>query len=613
MIDFMKQKMTRRALNCLLLSTLGLTTACVDNSYDLTKDIDLTITVGGDLTTPGNSSEEITLDDLFDVDYATSDLDTLDNGDFILCVNGEPTSSNVEVEDVTVDRATAHKISRDLIFMSDWLENDETPALPIEDLNPEWELKNNDIPDDVVDLEFADDIQNNEVSLRLDLEGNTLGVVLKKGMRFTFPSYLQVALTDAFTSQCFALSQENGQTVMTLKNDFHLSTSGAEWRVSINRIYFKSTDGVVVPEGEGFIAATANAKAKVLFNIEIPVDGDVAVKSQDFPAGSSQVEFHLVSRVVSNEMVMGRVRAKVNPDIDFTVSEVTIEDLPDFLTDNDVNADLTNPQVLLRVNNQAEVDVNLQAELHSYKEGNKLQTVVLGTDMNTVNSKTIRLKASAENLLCISPLNENVPDGYTWVQVENLPDLIRTIPDLIRVENVEAKVLQQFYTVELGVKKEVHTDYDLNAPLEFGKEFSIVYKDTLDGWSEDIENYEMKELEVSLSAINRIPLNLDLSAMAIDAQGNVMEDVLVETDGFIAAGTKTEPNTKVLTFTLKKKDGTRIKNLDGLILRLDGKAFREEDQSQSDTWESQTLNASQTLKLDDLKLRIKGGVTVDLN
>lgn len=605
--------MTRRALNCLLLSALGLTTACVDNSYDLTKDIDLTITVGGDLTTPGNSSEEITLDDLFDVDYETSDLDTLDNGDFVLCVNGDPTSSSVKVNDVTVDRSEATKSSKMLTFTSDMLVQGETSTMAIEDLNPEWQLKNNDIPEDVIDLEYADDIQHNDVVLRLETEGNTKGVILKKGLRFTFPSYLQVALTDAFTSQWFALSQVNGQTVMTLKNDYRLASSGADWKVNINRIYFKSTGNVTVPTGEGFLAATANTKAKVLFNVEIPVDGDVAVKAQDFPAGSSEVNFRLVSHVVSNEMAMGRVRAKVNPDIDFTVSEVTIEDLPDFLTDNDVNADLTNPQVLLRVNNQSEVDVNLQAELHSYKEGNKLQTVVLGTDINTVNSKTIRLKASTENLLCISPLNENVPNGYTWVQVENLPDLIRTIPDLIKVENVEAKVLQQFYTVELGVNKEVYTDYDLNAPLEFGKEFSIVYKDTLDGWSEDIEKYEMKELEVSLSAINRIPLNLDLSAMAIDAQGHVMDDVLVETDGFIAAGTKTEPNTKVLTFTLKKKDGTRIKNLDGLILRLDGKAFRGEDQSQSDTWESQTLNASQTLKLDDLKLRIKGGVTMDLN
>lgn len=177
--------MTRRALNCLLLSALGLTTACVDNSYDLTKDIDLTITVGGDLTTPGNSSEEITLDDLFDVDYETSDLDTLNNGDFVLCVNGDPTSSSVKVNDVTVDRSEATKSSKMLTFTSDMLVQGETSTMAIEDLNPEWQLKNNDIPEDVIDLEYADDIQHNDVVLRLETEGNTKGVILKKGLRFT--------------------------------------------------------------------------------------------------------------------------------------------------------------------------------------------------------------------------------------------------------------------------------------------------------------------------------------------------------------------------------------------------------------------------------------------
>ena len=84
----MKQKMKKGTVGCLLLSALGITSACVDNSYDLSKDIDMTVTVGGDLTTPGNSSEEITLNDLFDVDYETSDLDTFEYGDFVLRVNG---------------------------------------------------------------------------------------------------------------------------------------------------------------------------------------------------------------------------------------------------------------------------------------------------------------------------------------------------------------------------------------------------------------------------------------------------------------------------------------------------------------------------------------------
>lgn len=601
--------MMKGTVACLLLSSLGITTACIDNSYDLTKDIDMTVTVGGDLTTPGNSSEEITLNDLFDVDYETSDLDTLDNGDFVLRVNGDPTNSTVKVNDVTVDGASAQKSSKTLTFTKSMVGE----AAPIEDLNPEWELKNNDVPSDVVDLKFADEIRNNEVSLKLSISGNSKGVWLKKGMTFTFPSYLEVKLTDPQTIALFDLKEVDGKNVMELKDDYHMLASGNQWHINLSRIYFKPEDGV--PTGEGFIPADGNTKAKVYFNVEIPVDGKVSVGNEDFPAGSNRVDFSLVSYVTSDEMILGRVCAKVDPDIDFSVSDVKIENLPDFLDDNEVNADLTNPQVLLRVKNDAEVDVNLQAVLHSYKDGNSLQAVTIGTDPSVEkNDKTIRLMAKTDNLLCVSPLKENIPAGYTWVQVENLPDLIQSIPDLIKVENIEAKVLQNFYTLDLGVEKEVTTDYDMNAPLEFGKDFSIVYKDTINGWSEDIEDFEMKEVEVTLNAINRIPLNLNMSATAIDAQGNEMTDVLVETEGFIAAGDMEKPNTKTLTFILKKNDETRIKNLDGLIIRLDGKAFLDENSDQAgEVWESKTLNANQTLKLDDLKLRIKGGVTLNLD
>ena len=160
----------------MLLSALGITSACVDNSYDLSKDIDMTVTVGGDLTTPGNSSEEITLNDLFDVDYETSDLDTLENGDFVLRVNGEPTYSTVEVSDVTVASSDSEPNESNLLtFTRSMLVNGETSPLPIEDLNPEWKLRNEEVPSDVVDLEFADDIRNNEVTLNLNIKGNTNG------------------------------------------------------------------------------------------------------------------------------------------------------------------------------------------------------------------------------------------------------------------------------------------------------------------------------------------------------------------------------------------------------------------------------------------------------
>ena len=41
--------------------------SCVDDSYDLTKDIDMTITVGGDLSIPGSGTEEFTLEEIMDL------------------------------------------------------------------------------------------------------------------------------------------------------------------------------------------------------------------------------------------------------------------------------------------------------------------------------------------------------------------------------------------------------------------------------------------------------------------------------------------------------------------------------------------------------------------
>lgn len=595
------------AIYCLMLSSLGITTACVDNSYDLSKDIDMTVTVGGDLTTPANSSEDIKVGDLLDIDTVSSDLKVDENGNYVLKVNGDPTNSTVKVNDVTIDAASTETESSKLRFTTSMLQsNGETSAEQIEELNPIWNLNNESVTEDVVDLKYADQIRNNEISLNLNLTGTANGAILKKGLTFTFPAYMEIG-EPATTQRDFdRKNMPDGTTQLILKNDRELTKQGLTWYVYLEKIYFTDHQ---IPEGEGFDGENHTVK----FNVSIPVEGNVTVKREHFPSGSSSVEFNLVSKVSSEEMTLDQVCAIVDPDIDFEVSDVTITDLPDFLTDNEVNADLENPKVLLQVENSAEVDVNLSGVLHAYRDGVSQAQVIIGTPTGTQNSHSICLKASSKNLLCLSPKEEGVPAGYTWVQVDGMSDLIRKIPNLIKVESIKAQVLPEFYTLTLGVDKNVRTDYDLNAPLEFGRDFGIVYKDTLDGWSEDLDDYEMKEVHVTLNAINRIPLNLEISATAIGKDGQVLADVMVETDGYIAAPAENEEKSEQkITFTLKKNDGSRIKNLDGLIIRLDGKAFIGDKQN-SGIWPSKTLNTSQTLKLDELRLNIKGGVTLDLN
>lgn len=64
----------------LLLTSFGITTSCIDNSYDLNKDIDMTISAGGEhLAIPVGYTEKITLDKIIE----------LDEGDDLQIVDGE--------------------------------------------------------------------------------------------------------------------------------------------------------------------------------------------------------------------------------------------------------------------------------------------------------------------------------------------------------------------------------------------------------------------------------------------------------------------------------------------------------------------------------------------
>lgn len=227
---------------------------------------------------------------------------------------------------------------------------------------------------------------------------------------------MDVSADDAVTGALFEFkkSKDNTKSLMVLKKDHHLSRfSDEQWKIKLNKVYFSSSkeNGVVVPESEGFIPAEKGNPAMVKFNVEIPITGNVTVEDKDFPANSSNINFKLVSTVTSQEMTLEKVRAKVDPVIDFNVSDVTIEDLPDFLTDNKVVADLDNPQVLLNVTNTAEVDVNFQAVLSSYKGGENKARIIVGTDTATNNESTIRLKGgSIVNKICLSPKKEDVPE-----------------------------------------------------------------------------------------------------------------------------------------------------------------------------------------------------------
>lgn len=596
---------TRKTLCYFLVGSLCMTTGCVNNTYDLTKDVDMTVTLGGDLVTPGNSTEEIKLEKIL---KETSEVKITENGDYQLEISGEPTSSSVNIESVNVERGFAKtQLDEDIQIPEipgGIVGTDHVIEAPFM-LNPTWTLKNTTPVEEIRGLRMASNFVGGKVSLNLKLDGSISKVTLKKGLSFQFPRYL--VLKDVVNSE-LSYDKETGK--LTLVDDCVLDASGITWMLELDAIYF---EGDRVPEGEGFDAAHGS----VTFNASVPIEGVVSFNLKDLLIGTGKSSFNLLCEVETEEMQVRNVEAKVDPKIEFTVNDIEINDLPDFLTDNDVKADLYNPQILLSVNNPSVIEVNFQGNLKSYKKENlstPLVEINLGTSRNEapVENKTIILKGGM-NKLCLCPHNENIPEGYQWIQVAELPSLISKIPDVIKVDGINAEVLQKYYNMELGRSYDIQTDYDIQAPLTFGKDFQIVYKDTASGWDADLKDYKIEKVEVTMDVDNQIPLLLDLDAAAVDKQGNIMSNVHVDVvDGKIEPGKgNNEPAVHSNLSLLLTAENGKLKDLDGIVFTLKGNAA-DKDAGNAE-WTPKALNANQTIKLYNLRLRVKGGLTVDLN
>lgn len=89
----------------LLLTSFGITTSCIDNSYDLNKDIDMTISAGGEhLAIPVGYTEKITLDKIIELDEG-DDLQIVD-GEYHLLKKDNIDETNTSVKLVTVNESS---------------------------------------------------------------------------------------------------------------------------------------------------------------------------------------------------------------------------------------------------------------------------------------------------------------------------------------------------------------------------------------------------------------------------------------------------------------------------------------------------------------------------
>ena len=571
----------------LLLTSFGITTSCIDNSYDLNRDIDMTISAGGEhLAIPVGYTEKITLDKIIELDEG-DDLQIVD-GEYHLLKKDNIDETNTSVKLVTVNESS-NPIEPIRIISG----NHDSDVYDILISNAESEgfinAEAHGVDKAVIEIGSLAADMPTTLTLKLKLGGEISTSLVKVGtMTITFPNFIQ-------------FEKENGLNGQTLTmTDVQIEPySGFTKELKINKYVFGKEYGEgnrVEEENGDRILKIENQK------ITIEMQGIYA----NNPQGSGSLS--ITPTVPPSEKAVSEVYGTIQPDIDVKPTEVELNNLPDFLQDDEIRLDITNPVFSFNANNPLNTDVEMDGVLTGYKDGQVTKTVKIGSGNG---GASITLKPSGDKQQTISIVRDEqtvVEANATKVVVPNLNDIIETIPDRINVELKPAVKTEQYYTVNLGQDYTLNSAYDIDIPLSFGSNLKIVYEETLDNFDLDLEDVDIEKAVLSINAVNTIPLAMEIkneNVSALDANGNVIKDIDVTVEGTITESKdgKTEVSS-TLNVNLNETAEGAISKLDGLKLKITAVPGQATDVQ---------LLSTQWMQLKDMKLKIPNGIKVDLN
>ena len=571
----------------LLLTSLGITTSCIDSSYDLNKDIDMTISAGGEhLAIPVGYTEKITLDKIIELDEG-DDLQIVD-GEYHLLKKDNIDETNTSVKLVTVNESS-NPIEPIRIISG----NHDNNVHDIFISNAESEgfinAEAHGVDKAVIEIGSLAADMPTTLTLKLKLGGEISTSLVKVGtMTITFPNFIQ-------------FEKENGLNGQTLTmTDVQIEPySGFTKELKINKYVFGKEYG----EGNRVDEENGDRILKIE-NQEIKIE----MQGINVTTPSGNGSLNITPTITLAEMAVSEVYGTIQPDIDVKPTEVELNNLPDFLQDDEIRLDITNPVFSFNANNPLNTDVEMDGVLTGYKDGKVTKTVKIGSGNG---GASITLKPSGDKQQTISIVRDEktvVEANATKVVVPNLNDIIETIPDRINVELKPAVKTEQYYTVNLGQDYTLNSAYDIDIPLSFGSNLKIVYEETLDNFDLDLEDVDIEKAVLSINAVNTIPLAMEIkneNVSALDANGNVIKDIDVTVEGTITESKdgKTEVSS-TLNVNLNETAEGAISKLDGLKLKITAVPGQATDVQ---------LLSTQWMQLKDMKLKIPNGIKVDLN
>lgn len=590
--------------SALLLLGGAVVTGCTDNNYDF-DDIDLTVGIGGgELSIPTSSTTTIKLSEVLDLEENGDVKEDVD-GTYRFFKKGDavkPTTTSINSVTVKKDSAESFDFVLDL---SQYAAPSPKRAASRAAVNFSDEkivgsfVYNGSVPAEVVELKRAD--VYSEMSINISFDSNISKLVSKvTELSLTLPSFMDFEVSES-TSE---YSKNGNKLVFT-----NVSTSESHKIViAIKGLTF----GGAEDETGKLTIAGGKVEMEGKVNMGIKIAEDINITSGVDPSKctiKSGISF-------MNDIQLTNVTGRFSPSIQLdNLGHTSISGLPDFLNEEGVKVDIENPQIVLTLTSDMTVD-GLIAGVIKYKRDGVDGSINLNDNI-IVNPATAGATSTTKVCICRKKSVLTNPDDYDQViEQDDLKQVLYpTVASEISFTATAWADASKVASFELGKTYTVAHEYEIMAPLAFGEDANIVYTDNLDGWNDDINDFDLKEggyIELTANVENRVPVYLNVDAKPIGLNGeDLSNEVSVEVTGEVAASANgVDAVVSPVKVKLTPKNGA-LKKLDGLKLVVSGSA---KSTAGGITVTGIPLNAkTHTLVAKDINVKLVGTLVTDLN
>lgn len=616
---------------CAASIVIACASGCVNEQYDLSKGIDMTIGADVNISVPVGSTEFIEIGDFLKIEESENNMIFMDEttGDYYLSFAGkEPFSTTIEVPEINLGKTESETVTvnfdiRENADLKDFIGKPIDKDLIDMIGRSEFEF---DIPPTTqmpitIDEELPEQVKDiRKINLNTAINFNfsiSEGATSLSDIVIVFPEFMTVEPADSQT----------GVTV----SEGHKVSVNLPFRIEFGKqtavsIIIKEIDFDKMPVGMGVVSVDGNNKVIIGTESEpvtVDVSGKIKIDLDDFSQVPAKVG--VIMDISLDQLVVKSAEVKI--DASETVEDQNIEvgELPEFLTSNTVVLDVYNPVIRLDVNNGSPLAASLDADIDAFigEESTLDSPIHIGANGDP-GTEPISISPNTDASIFVSRRGEhdNPQPGDIDIAVPAIADLIKTVPEKLTISKIVIDADSDSYlTVSPGDSYVCSVAYGVSAWMAFGPDLRIEYSTDIKDLNEALNStgngetagedqeqggldYEidLRNVEIKFNLHNSIPLNVALKAEPIDVEGNVMTDVEVKLTGDVKAGSVESPALCPIAVNLKATLES-IKTFDGIKLTIMG--------TSSEETVGVVLNSKQGIQLTDVSAKVSAGATIN--